>query len=86
VLIAHADAAMYRAKQLRSPCESFEAPAAPDAGAACLGVVVNAVDEGVHGLGRLARGHAQGAALEQALEDVGRLPGRRHAQAKPGYS
>lgn len=28
-LIAHADAAMYRAKQLRSPCEFFEPPMAP---------------------------------------------------------
>jgi diguanylate cyclase (GGDEF)-like protein len=33
LLIAHADAAMYRAKQLRSPCEFFEAPVAPVAGA-----------------------------------------------------
>ena len=28
LLIAHADAAMYRAKQLRSPLQFFEAPAA----------------------------------------------------------
>ncbi len=36
LLIAHADAAMYRAKQLRSACEFFEAPAAPDAVARTL--------------------------------------------------
>jgi diguanylate cyclase (GGDEF)-like protein len=29
LLIAHADAAMYKAKQLHSPCEFFEVPAAP---------------------------------------------------------
>jgi len=33
LLIAHADAAMYRAKQLRSPCEFFEAPSSPGAAA-----------------------------------------------------
>jgi diguanylate cyclase len=31
LLIDHADAAMHRAKQLRSACEFFEVPAAPDA-------------------------------------------------------
>jgi GGDEF domain-containing protein len=31
LLIAHAGVAMYRPKQLRSPCESSETPAAPDA-------------------------------------------------------
>ena len=36
LLVAHADAAMYRAKQLRSPCEFFEAPAAPGADAPTL--------------------------------------------------
>ena len=36
LLIAHADAAMYRAKQQRSPCEFFEVPAAAKAVAQTL--------------------------------------------------